>query len=182
MFGLVNSYGQWLLSFYNIVTYLITLAHPGQCAVKQPLTKIEKWLKLNFDSALFVPCHIYVNSKTLRKSSNIMNNSKVLDLGKRILAPLPLELDHKLSLYRICVLLLTFFCCSALPGMLSSTNKRDSKLKLATMIHRAGRELHQLKISPQALSSAPTNASDDWLTSPNLLNLKIKIKRIDKAS
>ena len=28
--------------------------------------------------------------------------------------------------------------------MLSSTNKRDSKLKLATMIHRAGRELHQL--------------------------------------
>ena len=73
-----------------------------------------------------------------------MNNSKVLDLGKRILAPLPLELDHKLSLYRICVLLLTFFCCSALPGMLSSTNKRDSKLKLATMIHRAGRELHQL--------------------------------------
>ena len=39
----VNSDGQWLLSFYKIVTqlltYSVTLVPPGQCAAKQPLTK-----------------------------------------------------------------------------------------------------------------------------------------------
>ena len=42
----VNSDGQWLLSFYKIVTqlltYSVTLVPPGQCAAKQPLTTTDK--------------------------------------------------------------------------------------------------------------------------------------------
>ena len=39
----VNSDGQWLLSFYKIVTHSVTLVPPGQCAAKQPLTKTWRW-------------------------------------------------------------------------------------------------------------------------------------------
>ena len=65
--------------------------------------------------------------------------------------------------------------------MLNATNKRDCKIKLATMIHRAGQEMHQLYAGSNFPTSALFSADERvnrLLTCPNLSTVKTVCRRL----